>query len=399
MSREQGWRMTPFTFCLIAGMFASSTVVWAGHAAKETVLYSFLDNGADGTEPYAGLIDVKGTLFGTTAYGGTYNDGTVFSIDPATGAETVVYSFGANTGDGANPTAIIQVRGHLYGTTGTGGTWHGGTVFKVDPATGTETVLHAFRGYPDGSAPTAGLIDVRGTLYGTTSGGGEDNDGTVFSIIPATKTENVEYSFKGPPDDGDSPVAVLINVNGTLYGMTELGGMYDGGTVYNVDLSTRTETVVHSFCGGDCTSDGNHPDDPLIDVRGTLYGTTGGGGTYGEGTVFSLDPSNGTETVLYSFQGGEDGAQPIAGLLNVGGTFYGTTGNGGSYGCDGGTGCGTVFSFDRESGREKVLHAFQDNGTDGAGPEAGLINLNGTLYGTTVFGGSDDEGTVFEIKP
>ena len=103
--------------------------------------------------------------------------------------------------------------------------------------------------------------------------------------------------------------------------------------------------------------------------------------------------------MLYSFGGGQDGAKPIrAGLLKVGNTFYGTTGEGGGYGC-GGYGCGTVFSFDRKTRTETVLHAFQDDGADGNGPVAGVIEVNGTLYGTTEIGGAYGYGTVYSIIP
>jgi uncharacterized repeat protein (TIGR03803 family) len=125
----------------------------------------------DGALPDGSLLYVKGTLYGTTSEGGTYGNGTVFSLDRKTRAETVIHSFG-NAPDGGGPTAnVIDVKGTLYGTTAFGGSDGYGTVFSLDPKTGTETVLYSFCGLQscaDGALPEAGLIDVKGTLYGTT---------------------------------------------------------------------------------------------------------------------------------------------------------------------------------------------------------------------------------------
>jgi uncharacterized repeat protein (TIGR03803 family) len=212
---------------------------------------------------------------------------------------------------------------------------------------GVEKVLHSFGLAADGADPVGSLIKVKGTLYGTTSGGGLHKCGTfrcgtVFSIATGG-TEKVLYSFSGPPD-GEDPAA------------------------------------------------------GLIDVGGTLYGTTAGGGALGGGTIFSISLPSGTERVLYSFRG-PDGVFPEAGLIEVGGMLYGTTAKGGAYPCGvSGVQCGTVFSV-TTSGAEKVLHSF-GNGTDGAGPAASLIDVNGTLYGTTELGGGAyNDGTVFAITP
>ncbi|HEX4078162.1 MAG TPA: choice-of-anchor tandem repeat GloVer-containing protein [Rhizomicrobium sp.] len=398
--------------CVLAALIVSIAATSTAECASEVVAYSFQDNGSDGMEPYAGLISVKGMLYGTTGFGGTgtctrespYGCGTVFLVDPAAGIENVVYSFQNNKLDGISPNGLIKVDKNLYGTAGLGGTKGNGAVFAIDLVTGAETVLYSFceqQYCRDGGLPQAGLIDVNGALYGTTNAGGEYNYGTVFSLDPATKTENVLYSFcsKRSCQDGEIPQSALLDVRGKLYGTTISGGAQFAGTVFAIDPSSRTEAVVYSFCGEQNCDDGLIPDDALITLGNRLYGTTNGGGLYNQGTIFSLDIATGKEKVLYSFQGGNDGAQPIAGLINVGDMLYGTTGNGGSDGCDGGTGCGTVFSFDRVTGREKVLHAFQDNGADGIGPEAGVINVNGTLYGTTVYGGTYGYGTVYKIKP
>jgi uncharacterized repeat protein (TIGR03803 family) len=153
-------------------------------------------------------------------------------------------------------------------------------------------MLHSFGGDSDGSHPTAGLVDVNGTLYGTTTEGGAYGDGTVFSIS-TSGTENVLYSF-GKGSDGQDPEAALISVNGTFYGTTNSGGVAGDGTVFSLRPSTRKEHVLHSFGEG---TDGKNPASSMVDFNGTLYGTTplGGSGAHGGcdydnpcGTVFAL---------------------------------------------------------------------------------------------------------------
>ncbi len=368
--------------------------VSAHMAAEEKVLYSFCSqqNCADGKTPYASLIDVKGTLYGTTAYGGSYGAGTVFALDPTTGAEKVLYS------SAWNPTStLIDVKDALYGTTYTGGSFGNGTVFSLDPNTGIATVVHSFGGSQDGSNPYSGLIRANNSLYGTTEFGGTHGSGTVFALQLRTGAEEVLYSFCNKQEkcaDGANPYASPIYVNGTLYGTTEYGGAHKRGAVFAVDSKTGAEKVLHSFCSQPHCSDGKIPSAGLIAVNGMLYGTTGIGGAHEGGTIFALDPNTGTETVLYSFcrqQNCTDGADPEASLFAVGDKLYGTTWGGGSHGD------GTVFALERKAGTETVLHSFSSGG-DGQNPVASLIEMNGTLYGTTFAGGADGDGTVFAIQ-
>ncbi|MGA8326353.1 MAG: choice-of-anchor tandem repeat GloVer-containing protein, partial [Candidatus Cybelea sp.] len=198
------------------------------------------------------------------------------------------------------------------------------------------------------------------------------------------------------------PYAGLINVNGTLYGTTTSGGACSSrggcGTVFAITPS-GAETVLYSFKGG--SGDGKYPTQAdLLDVNGTLYGTTKHGGTNDRGTVFSLTTS-GNEAIVHSFGGSGDGVFPYGGLLDVSGTLYGTTSNGGSVSC--GVrygdihGCGTVFKT-TTSGNESVLYSF-GTAKDGRYPYAGLTSVNDTLYGTTTAGGAHNAGTVFSLSP
>jgi uncharacterized repeat protein (TIGR03803 family) len=201
------------------------------------VLHSFAGSPADGSDPRAGLIiDVAGNLYGTTSEGGTSGHGAVFKITAA-GAESVLYSFGRPPVDGDYPASRLTMdsAGNLYGTTWFGGSHNEGTVFKLT-SSGVESVLHSFPGGPfDGVDPVAGLMmDGAGSLYGTTSKGGASGHGTVFKISPAG-AESVLYSFAGPPLDGNYPVAGLtMNSHGDLYGTTSGGGSHYWGTVFEI---------------------------------------------------------------------------------------------------------------------------------------------------------------------
>jgi uncharacterized repeat protein (TIGR03803 family) len=309
-------------------------------SGTETVLHSF--KGGDGADPEARMIVRSGTFYGT-AGGGAYKNGAVFSITPS-GHETVLYAF-TGPPDGSAPIAPLHnVNGTLYGTTDEGGSFSRrgwGTVFSITPG-GEEKVLHSFGRGSDGREPRAGLIDVNGTLYGTTYSGGNyiHISGTVFSITPGGN-EKVLYTFGAHRDDGNLPQAGLVDVSGTLYGTTSGGGNlkcqdqygHGCGTVFSITPS-GTETVLHSFSGGD----GAAPEATLLNVNGTLYGTTLLGGAYNRGTVFSIARS-GHETVLHSFGSGQDGSYPVSGVIDVNGTLYGTTDSGGAHNL------GTVYSI------------------------------------------------------
>jgi len=280
----------------------------------------------------------------------------------------------------------------------------------------TYTVLYTFTGGGDGANPSAGLIqDAAGNLYGTASEGGLTTGcefgsagcGVLFKL-DRKDNETALYSFTGYPTDGEFPVAGLVpDKQGNLYGTTKYGGTYDVGTVFRVDRNGQ-ETVLYSFTGG---ADGANPFAGLVlDKAGNLYGTTPYGGDlscslegqYGCGVVFRID-GTGQETVLYTFTGGADGGFPTAGLIwDQRGNLYGTTEFGGLVSCS----CGVVFKLDL-AGQETVLYSFT-GGADGAFPFAGLVlDKAGNLYGTTLYGGDLNCaplpglgcGNVFKLKP
>jgi uncharacterized repeat protein (TIGR03803 family) len=404
-------------FAVFFGFLTITAPLFA--AATENVLYSFCtaSNCTNGLDPNAGLIfDAAGNLYGTTAEGGAYGEGTVFQLVLAGGtwSETVLYSFCklSKCTDGEYPTAglIFDSAGNLYGTTSEGGAYGNGTVFQLVLVGGTwnETVLYNFcpaTNCPDGAGPKAGLIfDGGGNLYGTTYGGGAAgcSCGTVFQLKRTNGhwREHVLHSFKGK--DGYHPSAGLIfDAAGNLYSTTFGGGATGYGTIFQLTSASGrwNEKVLHNFTSNG--KDGFLPKADLIfDSAGNLYGTTNGGGAHGYGTVFQLTQTGGTwkERPLHSFdENGTDGYYPYAGLiLDSGGALYGTTFRGGV------KGYGTVFQLKMTNGRwrEKLLWSFNNNGTDGIYPYADLTSdAAGNLYGTTSEGGGYQGGTVFQLTP
>jgi uncharacterized repeat protein (TIGR03803 family) len=407
-------------------------------AYKEKVLHSFA-GGTRGANPFGLIRDTQGNLYGTTNLGGYLNCpgeqgngcGVVFKLS-ATDKETVLHRFMGGT-DGELPSAgvIRDAQGNLYGTTYAGGVagclqYYGcGVVFRMDTS-GKETVLHSFcpeyPNCPDGASPSAGVIqDAQENFYGTTAEGGNSGCfagygcGIVFKFSKAGK-ESVLHSFTGGADGATPYAGVILDAKGNLYGTTYYGGRgkcNDGfgtgcGVVFKLG-TTGKETVLHSFTGG---TDGAYPDAGVIqDAMGNLYGTTKEGGDLsgcdglGCGVVFKLSTA-GKETVLHSFTGRTDGANPDAGVIqDAKGNLYGITPSGGDLSCGNGSGCGVVFKLGT-TGKETVLHSFT-GGTGGAHPDAGVIqDAIGNLYGTTYAGGDSSCGyqgggcgVVFELTP
>ena len=394
------WLFVLVTFLLLGRSAVAQTVTF-------TEIYPFNSSGdlSDGAWPEGGVTrDAAGDLYGTTFFGGVGTGcdiyfggcGTVFKVD-ASGVETVLHSF-YGAPDGSNPTArvILDASGNLYGTTAFGGAHGYGTIFTVDVTTGAETILHSFAGGTDGANPNAGLVqDATRNFYGTTRYGGRGCNGrgcgTVFELS-ASGQESIRYRFNDVPD-GASPLGgVAIDSSGNIFGTTWLGGAYSLGTVFTLD-SNDNETVLHSFVGG---SDGANPiAGPVLDQTGNLYGVTSAGGPY-FGTIFMIDTTE-NESILYSFTGGNDGAYPYAHLLvDSAGNLFGTASQGGC------CGQGTVFEF--SNGILTTLYGFSAalDGTnpDGQIPMGGLITDSaGNFYGTATEAGSDGWGTVFELQP
>lgn len=413
---------------LLLGLLFVTVVTLAAANAAETVLYRF-KGGNDGNYPFAGLLmDSSGALYGTTMEGGA-GSGTVFKLIPPESPATawtkiVLHRFDGT--DGARPSSrlIRDASGALYGTTFQGGAdcslGRGcGTVFKLTPPTApattwTRTVLYRFVETDKSGEPQGELVlDRNGALYGTTYEFYCCGNGTVFKLTPPGPsggdwTKSVIYRFKGGRDGATLPAGLIIGEDGALFGTTQDEGDFDHGTVFK--LTPRADpaakwikTVLYRFKG---RKDGKAPYAKLVAGEdGVLYGTTSSGGIELNGTVFKLSPptplsSKWTFTVLHRFKGGQDGSQPYSELaIDRQGSLYGTTSFGGA-------GWGTVFKLtppatSSASWTRTILHRFQ-GGKDGAEPYAGLIlDENGVLYGTTFRGGrlcQNGCGTVFKVQ-
>jgi uncharacterized repeat protein (TIGR03803 family) len=319
-----------------------------------TTLYSFT-GGTDGFLPAAGVVlDAQGMVYGVTEEGGSFacpdrsGCGTVYKLNPATLVLTTLASFTGGAGGSQPSGALLLYGGQLYGTTELGGYSSGagdlgsGTLFKLDPRTKALTTLHTFDlpGVVDGAYPESSLtVGPDRRLYGSASGSGPHNSGTVFAIDPVTDAFSVLHGFDYHVD-GDTPDCRVLFVNGKIIGTTSVGGPTSAG----------------------------------------------------DGAVFSLDPASGVLTTLYSFSGSPDGLRPLGGVVRgPHGLLYGVTSQGG------GSGVGTVFAVSPTTSKFTLVHDFA--GADGAQPSGEpLVVGNRIVYGVTQAGGRG-HGTIYEIIP
>jgi uncharacterized repeat protein (TIGR03803 family) len=453
-----GWK--PYLPLLMRLLWAAALALptFNTHAAVVLTTLCAFTNRYTGVNPLAGLVQGSdGNFYGTTEYGGNAgpifgsDNGTVFKIT-TNGTLTTLYSFGTVTNvsgypqDGANPIAgLVQGSdGSFYGTTESGGTNDAGTVFKIT-TNGVLTTLYSFGmlnnaeyAWLDGAEPVAGLVQASdGYLYGTTAYGGTNRNaedlagfGTVFKIntngllttLYSFGTVTTNYpGFNSGPVDGANPAAGLVQASdGNFYGTTQSGGAnplenFAFGTVFKI-TTNGTLTTIHSFGAvfdsEGYAADGENSTAGLVQGSdGNFYGTTEYGGNAGSifgssyGTVFKIT-TNGTLTTLYSFGTvtnvsgyPQDGANPVAGLVQGSdGSFYGTTESGGT------NDAGTVFKI-TTNGVLTSLYSFTGAiyGNNGWSPQAGLVQgSDGNFYGTTEAGGGTFEapgsGTVFQMR-
>jgi len=381
------------------------------HAQTYTVVYSFTGTPNDGAFANGELIqDAEANFYGTTVRGGVGNSGTIFKLD-ASGVESTLQSFGAsNVNAGGLPEGglLLDTEGNLYGTNTAGGPGGGaGTVFKFATNNALKS-LHSFGFGEDGSQPRSRPVTINGDLYGVTFDGG--------AIFKMTKggTETILHTFTGGAD-GNLPQGLIRDSAGNLYGVASAGGAQVNcfsqsacGTVWKFDTS-GVFTVLYTFTGG---TDGGIPVGRLIldSADGSLRGTTeiGGDPTCDCGVVFRVD-SSGNETVIHKFFGNGGGMKLLTGLLDVDGTLYGTTPLGGDPSCNSGSGCGVLYRISK-TGQYTVLHRFGGAAVgDGAQSEIGSLSLgaDGSIYGATWYGGTGTDcsgplpgcGVIFRYTP
>ncbi len=343
----------------------------------------------EGRAPESGLIQVGYVLYGTTKLGGTANDGTVYSMNLDGSNLQVLHSFEGGTADGMNPvTSVVSVGSVLYGTTQYGGTNNDGTLFSINADGSNYQVLHNFTGsISDGANPLAELTPAGSVLFGTTELGGVGNSGTIFSV-------NIDGSNFDILRSGDVPVAALTLVGSTLYGTTGRGGSAGYGSVFSMNMDGSNFQVLHSFTSQPAIVPGSK----LTLVGSTLYGETGGGiESYFQvfatpGALFSLNLDGSNFQILHTFsRGTTDGILPLGGLTAVGTKLFGT-----AYTL-GGTGAwGIVYSMDSDGSNYQIVHVFKGQ-SDGGLLYSGLLQVGSTLYGTASLGPQGYGGTIYSL--
>jgi uncharacterized repeat protein (TIGR03803 family) len=385
----------------------------AGAAAQtETVIHAFQSSSStDGAYPTTGVVaDQKGALYGATSGGGLYNYGSIYKLSPpkehgGAWAESILYSFTGGA-DSGGPTSIVldEKNGKIYGATACS---CGSGVFDLTPpphsgSPWTESVIYS---------STVGVYDLisdpKGRLYGSTLTGGTQGGGSVFLLSESSGVWSAEtlFSFTTLLNKTIYPGGLTLGPKGVLYGVTGYGGGQSyQGTVWSLTppsggRTNWTKSTLFAFPRDE--SVGGFPMGNLaFDSAGNIYGTT----LYSGGIYQLVPPAAPGDSwnlnLLYTFQFGNDGGQPDAGVvIDSTGALYGTTTVGGDLSCGyngAEAGCGTVYKLVPPSAQgqpwtEETLHTF-DGGTDGinSGAFAGgpsLLLLENTFYGTTPIGG------------
>jgi uncharacterized repeat protein (TIGR03803 family) len=391
--RKTGFELT----CVV--LACGGTIAWADWTPPESgvtppavvTLDAFATPGANGANPSAALVaGLDGALYGSTPNGGASGAGTLFRLE-TNGTFTKLHDFNYTDGyyDGYPSAAlVVGSEGALYGSTPSGGTNGHGTLFRVE-SNGALTKLHDFNGTNDGYDPMEALVvGPDGALYGSSSYGGTDGYGTLFRLETNgrfTKLHDFNYYDGGIPS-----AALVVGPDGALYGSTYYGGTNGNGTVFRVGTN-GAYSKLHDFSS---TNDGGNPSAALVvGLDGALYGSTPNGGGSGAGTLFRLE-TNGTFTKLRDLNYTNDGANPSTALVaGSDGALYGSTRNGGTNLPS----VGTLFRLET-NGTFTKIHDFNTT-NDGAGPLAALVaGPDGALYGSTPYGGTNGYGTLFRVE-
>ncbi len=378
--------MRPSRFLMV--MVVSSVVlIFAGPsslAQTVTDIYSFTGQGSSQDPSFITPAQGRdGALYGTTQGSGGFPDyGSVFRLTTA-GLGGQLFAFDYT--DGGNPSASLMLAtdGSLYGVAAGGGSSGDGVFFRITPS-GVQSVLHNFAGGTDGTFPRSAPVQASdGNLYGTTEGTLSAGSGATIYRYTATGAFSTIYQF----DENTGTIAPLIQgTDGNLYGTAYYSGPGFCGSVFKM---TRAAVLLMSY-SFPCGEGGANPAGPLLQAAdGNFYGTTEQGGSLASGIVFKMTPK-GRVSILYNFKGGSDGAFPDAGLVQgTDGMLYGTTGGGGS------AGFGTLFQIST-AGAYKSLYSF----TSGMGeyPLSALLqHTDGIFYGAAERGGAHSYGSVYSL--
>ena len=351
-----------------------------------SVIHNFEVN-EDGSNPEGGLFfSEDGILYGTTKFGGEFNQGTIFQVIPFGNIFAKIYDLNNASSDGRFPVGrlILTDSNLLLGTCSEGGSSGVGTVFSCT-LDGDYNRLHSFSAPTEGSFPKAGLTDAEnGLYYGVAELGASNGFGSVYRIDEDGNFEVMQ--MMDYTDDGSNPVGNLALLeNGDLLGVTASGGSNDFGTIFSI-TGSGSLTKIHDFS---LPIEGSTPCD--IQTEGTeFYGVTESGGLFNDGALFKAQLS-GERSKIFDFNGSIHGQTPNPGLIEVNeGQYFGTARFGGEFGA------GTVFSY-TDAGDFELLHSF-DGDMGGQFPYSGLLaHSDGNFYGTTLSGGNNGDGILYRI--
>ncbi|WP_339918248.1 choice-of-anchor tandem repeat GloVer-containing protein [Yeosuana marina] len=329
-------------------------------------------------------------FYGMTNSGGTNNLGVIFKTDANGDNLTVVYNFSGSDGSRPDNGKLCYANGLLYGTTGKGGSNNMGVLFSYNPNTETYTKLHDFDGLNSGRNPYSNVIIASdGKLYGTTLYGGTNDFGTLFEYNIATNTLTKKLDFDGTNMGENIYGNVIEATNGNLYGVTNRGGIYDWGVLYEYNYTTEMYSKLIDF---DDTTIGRLPQILLEVENNILYGTASGGGTNGSGTIFEYNITTNTFTKKFDFEDSSSGSSPYLSLIKASnGKLYGFTRNGGA------NNYGVFYEYNilLESFNKRLDFSSET----GFSPTGNLLEAsNGNLYGLTFYGGTNNDGTIFEYN-
>ncbi len=357
----------------------------------DTKAFNVIKNFANwGQYPKSDLVKgPDGALYGMTPEGGTYNYGTIFRMT-TNGTITILKHFDLKPDGGAPRGSLILGKdGNFYGLTSNGGAYYGGVIFRYNPTTGQYTILKSFNGTPDGYSPQGHLVQAAdGTFYGITNMGGANGYGTIFKYT-LSNTFTVLKSLSAATDGGRSYGSLAFGSDSALYGMAYSGGKYNYGTVFRIVPATKSFSVIRHLNG---TTDGGYPRGDLIRAKdGSLYGMTPDGGASYNGTIFKMNNSGTSFSVVKPMSASTFGGQPQGSLVQASdGSFYGT-----AYSLSGGY-YGSVFKL-TTGGSMSILKKFTRE-TDGSSLSGSLIlGPDGLLYGMAFLGGKYNMGTIFRL--
>lgn len=334
----------------------------------------------------------QGQFWGMTYQGGDYNGGTIYTTDASGNNHHVEYSFPVYDGIGGVHSLVQLSNGKYYGSTYTGGINNHGTLFEYDPTTNIYLKKFDFDRTPSGINPMGALLQAAdGMIYGTTSQGGIYDEGVLFQFDPVTGIYTKKLDFSTAVTGGGPNGSLVQDTDGKIYGTTTFGGASGGGVIFQFDPITNVFTKKVDFN----STNGSSPNGSLLKFSdGMFYGTTNQGGANSLGIIFQYDPLNNILTTKHDFVN-STGSAPKSALMQASdGKLYSTTVNGGA------NNGGVIYQYDPVSNTYINKYDLYNASVDGLQPEYTLSQgFDGKLYGVTFYGGLNNLGIMFQYDP